>query len=285
MRVSVITLALAVLHLFSASPVRAQVSSPTPTPLPALNSESDEPDFIVPARPTVSNPAEFQKPGVLQLEFGFNANFKAPGASAEEDFPLGLRFAVSRRVLLEFDGDSPLSQSTSGIRTTGTGDSQLGIQFVVLPEEQTRPGFALAYYVKLPTANSAKGLGSGRADHNFVVLVSKTIGKTTFDFNGSWLLAGRTSNSGHSASAQAAFAASHSLAKRWAIQGELSGFGRNDQQPGALFLLGALTYQVNRRLVLDGGARAGLTNDTPAVGVFAGLTVGVADLYRRHHRH
>ncbi len=33
-------------------------------------SSSDEPDFIVPSRPTVSNPAEFQKPGVLQLEVG-----------------------------------------------------------------------------------------------------------------------------------------------------------------------------------------------------------------------
>jgi hypothetical protein len=25
----------------------------------------DEPDFIVPSRPTVSNPAEFQEPGIL----------------------------------------------------------------------------------------------------------------------------------------------------------------------------------------------------------------------------
>src|SRR5882724_12840147 len=77
------------------------------------NAQPDEPDFIVPARPTVSNPAEFQRPGVLQLEFGFNANFRAPGVSSQLDFPMALRFAVSRRVLLEFDGDNPLSQ-TSG---------------------------------------------------------------------------------------------------------------------------------------------------------------------------
>src|SRR6267378_1407722 len=68
--------------------------------------EDSGPDSIVPSRPTVSNPAEFQKPGVLQLEFGFNSNFNAPGVSATYDFPLALRFAVSRRLLLEFDGDN-----------------------------------------------------------------------------------------------------------------------------------------------------------------------------------
>jgi hypothetical protein len=73
------------------------------------------PDFIVPARPTVSNPAEFQKPGVLQLEVGYNANFRAPGIHLQQDMPLALRFAVSRRVLLEFDGDSPSSQSEAGV--------------------------------------------------------------------------------------------------------------------------------------------------------------------------
>src|SRR5690242_20158399 len=45
----------------------------------AQTTASAEPDFIVPARPTVSNPAEFQKPGVLQIEYGYNANFHAPG--------------------------------------------------------------------------------------------------------------------------------------------------------------------------------------------------------------
>src|SRR5438874_2962965 len=97
---------------------RAQTPQPTPA--------ADEPDFIVPSRPTVSNPAEFQKPGVLQLEFGFNSNFHAPEDGSQEDFPLALRFAASRRILLELDLDSPLSQKVMGLRTTGAGDSQLG---------------------------------------------------------------------------------------------------------------------------------------------------------------
>ena len=79
------------------------------TQTPPQSDEGDEPDFIVPARPTASNPAEFQRPGVLQLEYGFNGNWRAPGPSSEQDTPLALRFAVSRRLLIEFDGDTPLS--------------------------------------------------------------------------------------------------------------------------------------------------------------------------------
>ena len=241
----------------------------------------NEPDFIVPARPTVSNPAEFQRPGVLQLEFGFNSNFNA-GLSSSQDLPLALRFAVSRSLLLEFDGDNPLTQTNAGLRTTGTGDTQLGVQVVLQHEKQRRPGFSLAYYLKLPTASSAKGLGTGRVDHDFIALVSKSIGKTTIDFNGSWLLAGRTSMSGHASSAQSALAVSRTLTKRCGIQGEFSGYSRNDEQPGSIFLLAAVTWQVNRRLVLDGGARTGLTHDAPGVGFFGGMTVGIASLYHRH---
>lgn len=243
----------------------------------------NEPDFIVPARPTISNPAEFQKPGVLQLEFGFNSNFHAPGFSSARDFPLGLRFAVSRRLLLEFDGDNPTSQTVGGLRTTGAGDTQLGIQVVLIQENKSRPGVAFAYYVKLPSASSAKGLGSGRVDHNFLALVSKKIGKTTIDFNAIYLVAGRTSRNGHASSGQAALAVSRDLTRRWGVQAEISGFGRNDEQSGALVVLGAVTYQVNRRLVLDSGMRAGLTPDAPRVGFFAGMTVGIANLYRRRH--
>lgn len=252
---------------------RAQMPRPTP---------ADDTDFIVPARPTVSNPAEFQRPGVLQMELGFNGNWRAPGDVSEQDAPLALRFAITRRLLFEFDGDSPISQRVAGTRTTGAGDTQLGLQGVLQHQAKRRPGVALAYYIKLPTASSAKGLGTGRVDHNFLALISKNFGQTTVDFNAIYLLAGRTTSAGHASSGQAALAASRNISKRVGLQGELSGLTRNDAQPGAVFTLAVATYQVNRRLVFDGGARFGLTHEAPRVGAVAGMTVGIADLYRRH---
>jgi Putative MetA-pathway of phenol degradation len=263
----------------------AAAHAQTPTPQPDSVATDDEPDFIVPARPTASNPAEFQRPGVLQLEYGFDGNWRAPGGASEVDTPLALRFAVSRRLLLEFDGDTPLSQDSDDRRTTGMGDTQLGIQAVLQHSTRSRPGVAVAYYVKLPTASAARGLGTGRVDHSLLALVSKNISKTDFDFNAVYLLAGRTTNAGHASSAQAAFAASRNVTRRFGLQGEVSGFTRNDAQPGAMFGLGVVTYQVNRRLVFDAGLRAGLTTEAPRLGAVAGLTVGVADLYHHHGKH
>ncbi|MGI8467453.1 MAG: transporter [Pyrinomonadaceae bacterium] len=258
----------------SAASIHAQSSPP----------KSDEPDFIVPARPTVSNPAEFQKPGVLQLESGYNANFHASGNyKYQQDAPLALRFAVNRRLLLELDTDSPYSQKDlSGVRETGAGDTQLGVQAVLQPENESRPGIAVAYYIKLPTASSAKNLGTGRVDHNFIALVSKKVGQTTVDFNAIYLLAGRTNGNGFASSGQAALAVSQNVTKRFGVQGEISGSSRNDMQTGAMFGLGVVTYQLNRRVAFDSGLRFGLTSAAPRVGVVAGITVGVADLYKKH---
>ena len=247
----------------------------------------NEPDFIVPARPTVSNPAEFQRPGVLQIEYGYNANFHASEFSTEQDTPLAVRFAVNRRLLIELDTDSPFSQTVSQnefgkVRMTGAGDTQLGIQAVLQPENKSRPGVSLAYYLKLPTASSAKNLGTGRVDHNFIGLFSKTFGRTTVDFNAIYLRAGRTSSDGFASSGQAALAASRNLSKKIGIQGEISGLSRNDEQTGALFALGVVTYQLNKRVAFDSGLRIGLTSAAPRAGIVAGMTVGVADLYKKH---
>ena len=71
--------------------------------IPSSSPPAGAPDFIVPARPTVSNPAEFQRPGVLQIEYGYNANFHSNRANIAQDTSLALRFAVSRGLLVELD--------------------------------------------------------------------------------------------------------------------------------------------------------------------------------------
>jgi hypothetical protein len=265
---------LILLH-FSGGVVRAQTQ-----PAPAA---TDAP-FIVPARPTFSNPAEFQRPGVLQLELGYSDNFHAPGIKNEYDTPIAIRFAVSSRFLLEADIDAVISQiAPNQTSVTGFGDCQFGIQTVLHHEHESSPGVALAYYLKVPMASATNGLGTGRTDHNFIALVSKTFDKTTFDFNAIYLLAGRTSRNGHSSSGQGAFAVSQGLTKRLGVQGEVSGFSRNDEQLGAMVGLAVGTYQVSERLVLDAGVRFGLTHDAPSSGFVAGMTVGVSDFHRRKH--
>src|SRR4051812_24249809 len=71
----------------------------------ALVRKQNEPDFIVPSRPTLSNPAEFQQPGVLQIEYGYDGSFHNRDSSTQQTAPIALRFAAARRLLLELDLD------------------------------------------------------------------------------------------------------------------------------------------------------------------------------------
>lgn len=258
-------------------PVTDTLSSPD-----AQSSKAEEEEFIKPSRPGVANPAEIQKAGVLQLEYGYDGNFRAEEFRKEQTAPLTLRFAASSRLLLELNLDTVKSQTDeSGSRETGIGDTRLGFQVVALKDTEKHPALAFAYYVKLPSADEEKGLGTGRVDHKFVTLLSRKFGQVDMDLNGAVLFVGREGASGWVTGGQGALSFSGEFENGFGLQGELSGQTKDDVQPKGLFALGAVTYKANRRLIFDAGMRAGLTSGSPRFGIFAGLTVGVADLYKK----
>ncbi len=243
--------------------------------------EAKKAAFTVPARPTASSPAEFQRPGVLQVAYGYNSGFLAKGTPTEQDLPLALRFAVSRRLLVEFDNDTLITQtSLNGKRETGVGSTVLGTQWVIQHQTKAKPAVSFAYYIKVPTASASKGLGTGRADHSFIGLVSKNIGAIAVDFNAIYLLAGRAVRSGHASSGQGALAFSRNLSKNLGGTVEVSGYSRNDAQPGGMFGLTGLSYQFNRRFSVYSGVRFGLTAETARVGYLGGITYGIGNLYK-----
>ncbi|MDX6693270.1 MAG: hypothetical protein QOF02_873 [Blastocatellia bacterium] len=286
---SLLPLLLALLFITTAAvETRAQqFAARTTDSLPAMAAQSDkeadeDEEFIKPTRPGVTNPAEFQRPGVLQLEFGYEGNFRALDVRADQSLPLALRFAAATRLLLEVDVDVLKSQtSDGGGRETGVGDTRVGFQVVALKETEAQPALAFAYYAKLPSASSAKGLGTGRVDHKIVLLLSRKFGETDVDVNGAYLIVGREDEDGWVTGGQAAVSVAHEYENRFGLEAELSGQTKDDSLPPGLYALGALTYKANRRVVFDTGLRFGLTHDAPRVGVFAGLTVGVADFYHR----
>jgi hypothetical protein len=284
-RLARLLLLAAVLATFATAARAQQMIVPvtdTLTAQPAQSSGEEDEDFIKPSRPSVSNPAEFQKPGVLQLEYGYDGNFRAAEFRTDQSTPFTLRFAASSRLLLEADLDTIKSETDdTGMRQTGIGDTRLGFQVVALKDTEQHPALAFAYYVKLPTASKEKNLGTGRVDHKVLLLVSKKVGQTDVDFNTALLI------NGHEdiinlwvMGGQAALSVSREFENNFGVEGELSGETKDDVQQKGLFALGALSYKVNRRLILDAGMRFGLNPDAPRFGVFAGLTVGVADLYK-----
>jgi hypothetical protein len=252
--------------------------APPPT---AQQSSSEEEEFIQPTRPGIANPAEFQKPGVLQLEYGYDANFRADDFHTQQTAPLTLRFAASKRLLLDFNLDAPISETDEmGMRLTGVGDTRLGFQVLALEDAEQHPALAFAYYIKLPSASREKELGTGRIDHRIVALVSKKMGETDIDFNVAYLNVGREDSGRRASGGQAALSFSRKFENHFGFVAEVAGQSVDDVQPRGIFALGALTYKVNRRLQFDAGMRFGLNVEAPRLGVFTGLTLGVADFFK-----
>ena len=254
--------------------------------LPARQTQGggDDEDFIKPARPGVANPAEIQKPGVLQIEFGYDSNFRAPDFRFQQAAPLNIRFAASSRFLLEAEIETVKSErrEQSDPLETGVGDTRLGFQIVALKESERRPALAFAYHAKLPTASESKMLGTGRADHRVTALLSKKLGENTdLDLNVAYLNVGREDSSRRADGGLAAVSVSHEFENKFGFELELSGSSVDEPQSKGVYALGALTYQFNKRLRFDTGMRFGLSGEAPRAGFFAGLTVGAANLFKR----
>ena len=232
---------------------------------------------IKPSRPGVANPADIPEPGVLQLEFGYDSNFRARDVRAEHTLPVTLRYSAAKRLLLHVDFDAVRSQTDEQTRerATGFGDTRVGFQVVAVEEGEGRPALAFAYYAKLPTADESKGLGTGRFDHKLVGLLSGKVGETDVDFNAAYLLVGREGAPGWGHGGQAALSVSRDFKNHFGVEAELSGQSLDDVQPRGLFALGAVRYTAGPRLVFDAGARFGLNPEAPRVGLFAGMSVGV----------
>jgi len=246
------------------------------------SSSEDDEDLIKPTRPGVANPAEFQKPGVLQIDYGYDGNFRAEEFRSQQTAPLTVRFAPAERLLLHFDIDTVISvRDETGVRETGVGDARVGVQVLALRDAERHPALAFAFYTKLPAASVDKNLGTGRTDYRVVALVSKTAGKTDFDFNAAYLNVGRESGGRRASGGQAALSVSRAFENDFGVTGELSGQSEDDVQPKGIFALGALTYKVNKRFQFDTGLRFGLNPDAPRIGVFAGVTAGIGDPFKK----
>jgi hypothetical protein len=248
----------------------------------ASGKQEEDEESIKPSRPGVASPAEIQRPGVLQVEYGYDANFRGSEFRAQQALPLTLRFAASSRLLIEFDLDTLKSETDqSRSRETGIGDTRLGFQVVTLKDTESHPALAFAYYIKLPSGSEEKGLSTGRIDHKVLLLLSRKFGQLDMDLNVAYLNVGREDSARRASGGQGAISFAYEFKNNFGVEGELSGQNLDDVQPRGLFALGALTYKMNKRLRLDGGIRFGLNPEAPRVGVFGGVVVGVASLYRK----
>jgi hypothetical protein len=270
------------IFLIASSPATAQwIGKQTGCYADSIEAHPNRPIIANPNRPTVANPADITQYGVLELEYGWDRTW--PGTGIHQTALGGLlKFALFCDVELRWNTTSFLSQTDISGEHRTIGDNWLGTQVRLYRQTKRVPTLAFSYSAKIPSASTDDGLGTGAVDHSFTFLASKDIGGFHFDFNATHFWIGREGTSGFDQNDEFNLAFSHSIFKGLGVTGELYGdTSLNPSTPRYVSSLGALTYTITPRLVVDSGFENGLTSGGPRRHIFAGLTYSIANLYPR----
>jgi hypothetical protein len=224
----------------------------------------------VPNRPTITTTAEAVQRGVVELEYGFEL------ADGHQNMNGLLKFGIFRDLELRL-ANNPFERD-AGI--TGLSDTGIGFKWRVVRQKSKVPTISLLYTASAPTAT--QGLGTGAFGHSVQLLVSKDFGKHHFDVNEGPQFVGRPQG-GFDRNYFTSLSYSHPITEKLGWTGELAGFSKtNANTPASMVVLGAFTYAVKPRLVLDAGAFVTVYGNQPRmVGLF-GFTYAISDLYHFH---
>jgi Putative MetA-pathway of phenol degradation len=233
----------------------------------------------VPSRPTVSNGADTTQCGVVEAEYGLERQWPGGGAH-RDDLSGGLRLGLTPRLDFHWaSGDFWNIVDGSG-RRTGFGDTWLGLKYRFLSQTKHRPGLAVFYQAKVPSADETRGFGSGQVDHAISFLVSQDIHRFHFDFNATPLLAGRQGAPGVDHNTGLALSFSVPLTARLGLVAEGYGYTfLNQENPAFASTMAGVTYQVHPRLLLDTGMDVGVSPDAPHKRIYVGVTYAIGNLY------
>ena len=236
--------------------------------------EEDEP-AATPFRPTVTSGANISLPGWLELELG-GQRLGGHDFERRNTLPYLLKYSLNEQWALLVGGDARVrSTDAGGLNRSGAGDTSLTLKFRGngVPEGHSY-GFEAS--IKFPTA--ASGLGSGERDYSLKGIYGIDLPEG-FHLDTNLMaskVGGVPAGQGQYQTLWAA-AVSHPVGDAWTLALDLSGT-RQAGLPSTSQLLGAASYAVNKRLVLDAGLAAGLNSNSPKWTAFCGLTVLMGQL-------
>jgi hypothetical protein len=221
-----------------------------------------DPHAVQPERPTVATHAYTVAPGWLEIEAGFEVDRYADRTSGGSA-PVVVKVGLAPR--LQFDLVGSVVRPVQG-RTVGVGDLAVALKWRLAERAPVLGDFAVIPSLKLPTAPTSSGLGTGTTDLGLVLASSRQLGPVELDLN-----VGYTRRSGPDSLAPrtatlwtASFGGSVAGPLGWTV--ELYGYPATAGPAGTasiVALLGGPTLLVRPWLALDAGAIIPLTGPQP----------------------
>ena len=241
---------------------------------------------VEPDQPDVTNGTHIVDAGLLQVEMGgvyvrYDSTSRAGGS------PITARLGLTDWLEARIGSDGLLIQSNGLTSVTGIGNLQLGAKVRLWPGEGGVPVLAILPAVNVPTASSAKGLGSGVADYVVSLLTGTDLGRHSHvDMNYGIGRIGDATTGGHFTQNLVSVSFSSAVSDNWNPYFEA--FWLSRQAPGGgpvVAIDGGAIYELGSRYALDAGVQVGLTNDAPAFSAFGGISVVIGNILGGHGVH
>jgi len=226
-----------------------------------------------PTRPTWDYAAVGTQCGILETDTGMQ--FQSMGAGVNQSFVVSsIRYGFAPRLDLRWAYTGHIDQYGGGTQSLeGIGDQWFSARYRFHDQGRVSPAMAFIYLIKDPTANPAKGFGSGYVDHQFIYIASRDIGKFHVDFNIAGTLVGVPT--GHDGAAQYGAVLYHPITKKLTCMIESYG----GPQPGTPDRFGAglfgATYTLRSQLVLDAAYSRTFTAGSPTQYVMFGASYAI----------
>lgn len=227
-------------------------------------------------RPLTVDDAAPVAPGFFEAEGG--VSYAQDASTHHWDFPLGLTYGMPARVeiglgfggQLEEREESPHAWETH----SGWGDLTLGAKWNPLAEDRCWASQALAFTVKLPTADHHSGLGSGETDYDFTYILSKNVTpKWSAHLNAGYTITGDTSDAIGDDLFHGGLAVGYRVAERVELVGEVfADVPVTATADSAVACNCGARWNLWDNLTLDAAAGCGLRGDAPDLTATAGFT-------------
>ncbi|HEY1810499.1 MAG TPA: hypothetical protein VGG42_18185 [Acidobacteriaceae bacterium] len=143
-----------------------------------------------PARPMWTAGAQTTQCGVMENDLGWHW-MELGGGVRQRGLTSAERYGITRSLDVTWSLPMRLVES-GGDRgpVGGITDQSVSVMYEFQQQGRWVPAMAVSYGGTIPTANPAKGFGSGYADHQLAFLASRDVRQVHFDFNLAGLLAG-----------------------------------------------------------------------------------------------
>lgn len=241
-------------------------------------------DQIEPDRPDVTNGTHIVEIGLMQIEIG--GLFVNGETGIASGTPFTARVGLTDWLEVRVGTDGFVTQSDGVVRQAGMGNTNVGAKLRLWADPGGVPVVSILPTINFPTADPAKGFGTGDCDYLLAALTGRDIGRhwhadVNYGIGRMGAGHGNPHFTQHLASVSVSVAATDNLNP----YAETFWLSKADADRGAAAAVDAgAIYELGARYAVDGGVQMNV-NGARDVGVFGGLSLIVGDILGNHGVH